>query len=75
VKLLVKLVAAFPARSVNPLAETVYAVLTANELAGVNWIVVEFGTVTVPATAWPPAVTIMAELPTLATLTCSLRPI
>jgi hypothetical protein len=57
---LVNVVAAFPARSVNPPTVTVYAVDTANEFAGLNRSVVEFGTVTVPATVCPPAVTVIA---------------
>jgi hypothetical protein len=72
---LVNAVTAFPARSVNPPTLTVYAVLTASELAGVNVKLVDpVPTVTVPATACPPVVTVTPPCPTLTALTGSLRP-
>jgi hypothetical protein len=71
---LVNAVAAFPAKSVNPPTVTAYAVDTARELAGVNSKVVALGIVTVPATAWPFAFTVIAPGPTLTALTGSLKP-
>jgi hypothetical protein len=67
---LVNTCTAFPARSVNPPTVTVYAVLTASELDGVNVNTVSpLPTLTVPGTATLPAVTVIPFAPTLTALT------
>src|ERR1700760_2484240 len=72
-KLLVKVVATFPTKSVKPPTDTEYEVLVARATVGVKVRVVAFVRVTVPATTLPPAVTVMDELFTLTTLAASLR--
>jgi hypothetical protein len=73
VNVLVNGTTVFPAWSVNPLAVTVYVVLTASKLLAVNVSVVRsLLTLIVPVTGTPPADTVTALLPTLAKLTGAL---
>jgi len=68
---LVNACTAFPARSVKPLAVSVYTVFTVSGADGVNLSRLPL-TVTVPATALLPVFSVRALLPTLTTLKAAL---